>query len=534
MGQVKAESKLPSAPSSNLRAWAALAMVIGIGVYLDLHRLDAQPFWLDEAISESIGLSSGSAFVRLAFARETNMAFYYLVLHWWLALVHPSDFTIRLLSVIFSVAALPVLYVLASKLFDESVGVAAALLLAVSPPFVSYSQEARSYSLAILLSLVSWSSFIDCAREPTRLARLKYVVATTLAVYTHSLAVLIIPAQGLTLLYFQREWSNRCPLLLAMSLVGLLLVPMFILTAYWYSGGEEWIARRIGVPGLASLREVAVTFAGGIAPPLLRQRSLEVLTALGFAMFVASWVRDMRSATFRPGAYACSAIALVTPIALLMCISQAIPLFIVRYVLICLPFFILIVAVGWCQFTDRRLAASGVVLFALLSLWADHDYYSYTEGRPRWQEAIRYVDRSAREGDNLVFVPAESRLEFDHNLKRFCSRTIGLSVIYPQWNSVYEVGGMYYRNDELSDAALTLTPSRLWVVVEPELAEISVRRLVAQLSTRYPSVTVRDFGQISIIFCAFGSIQRHALATVPNLQFAAHSLWPGPTKLLLE
>ena len=157
-------------------------MVIGIGVYLDLHRLDAQPFWLDEAISESIGLSSGSAFVRLAFARETNMAFYYLVLHWWLALVHPSDFTIRLLSVIFSVAALPVLYVLASKLFDESVGVAAALLLAVSPPFVSYSQEARSYSLAILLSLVSWSSFIDCAREPTRLARLKYVVATTLAV----------------------------------------------------------------------------------------------------------------------------------------------------------------------------------------------------------------------------------------------------------------------------------------------------------------------------------------------------------------
>ena len=50
-------------------------MVIGIGVYLDLHRLDAQPFWLDEAISESIGLSSGWAVVKLAFARETNMAF---------------------------------------------------------------------------------------------------------------------------------------------------------------------------------------------------------------------------------------------------------------------------------------------------------------------------------------------------------------------------------------------------------------------------------------------------------------------------
>jgi hypothetical protein len=38
--------------------------LVGMGVCLDLHRLDVQPFWLDEAISESIGLSSGSAFVK--------------------------------------------------------------------------------------------------------------------------------------------------------------------------------------------------------------------------------------------------------------------------------------------------------------------------------------------------------------------------------------------------------------------------------------------------------------------------------------
>ena len=504
MDQVIGESRLPRAASSNLRAWAALAIVVGTGVYLDLNRLDAQPFRLDEAISESIGLSSGWAFVKLAFARETNMAFYYLVLHWWLALVHPSDFTIRLLSVICAVAALPVLYVVATKLFDKRVGVAAALLLAVNPTFVSYAQEARSYSLAILLSLVSWSAFIDCAREPTRLDRLKYVAATTLAVYTHSLAILVIPAQGLTLLYLQREWSKRRPLLLAMSLVGLLLVPMFALTAYWYSGGEEWIARKIGVPGLASLREVAVAFAGGIAPPRVRQRSLEALTALGFAMFLASWVKGLRQPTFRTAGYACAAIALVAPIALLMCISQAIPLFIVRYVLICLPFYILIVAVGWCQFRDHRVAVLGVALLVLLSLWADQAYYSYS-ARPNWRQAISYVGRSARDGDRLIFVPAESRLEFDHNLKRFCPRTVGFSVMYPQWNSFFEVGGKYYRNDELRDAALKLTPSRLWVVVNLELADLNVRQLVADLSTRYPSVRVKDFGRLWIIVCTLGS-----------------------------
>lgn len=478
--------------------------MVGIGVFLDLHSLDAKPFWLDEAISESIGLSSGSAFVKLAFARETNMAFYYLLLHWWLALVHPSDFTIRLLSVISAIAALPALYVVATKLFDERVGVAAALLLAVNPTFVSYAQEARSYSLAILLSLISWSTFIDCAREPGRLGSLKYVAATTLAVYTHSLAVLIIPAQGLTLLYLQREWSRRRPVLLAMSLVTLLVVPMFILIAYWYSGGEEWIARKIGVPGLASLREVAVTFAGGIAPPRVRQRSLEALTALGFAMFLANWIKGLRQPNFQPTSYACAAIGFIAPIALLLCISQAIPLFIVRYVLICLPFYILIVAAGWFQFRDPRVTACGVALLVLLSLWADQAYYSYS-ARPNWRQAISYVSRSAHDGDRLVFVPAESRFEFDHNLKRFCPQTLGFSVIYPQWNSFFEVDGKYYRNDELGNATLKLTPSRLWVVIEPELTEISVRRLVADLSTRYQSVSVKDFGRLWIVFCALRS-----------------------------
>jgi mannosyltransferase len=499
--------------------------VIGIGVYLDLHHLDAQPFWLDEAISESVGLSSGSAFVKLAFARETNMAFYYLVLHWWLALVPPSDFTIRLLSVICAVAALPVLYVVATKLFDNRVGVAAALLLAVNPTFVGYSQEARSYSLAILLSLVSWSTFIDCAREPTRLASLKYVAATTLAVYTHSLAVLIIPAQGLTLLYLQREWSKRRPLLLAMSLVGLLLVPILILTAYWYSGGEDWIAKKIGVPGLASLREVAVTFAGGITPPRVRQRSLEALTALGFAMFLVNFVKGLRQPTFRADGYACAAIALVTPIALLMYISQAIPIFIVRYVLICLPFYILIVAAGWCQLKSDMVAASGVALLVLLSLWADQAYYSYST-RPNWRQASDYVRSSARDGDRLIFVPAYVRLEFDHNLKRFCPRRVGFSILYPQWNSVFEVGGKYYENAELSDAALKLTPSRLWVVIEPELADVSLRRLVADLSTRYPSVSVKDFGRLWIIVCALGS---NSIPSGPHL-----SLPNSPSSAILN
>lgn len=97
-----------------------------VAASLDLHNLGAQPFWLDEATSDAVANSHGMTFVTQAFEREVSMAFYYLTLHGWLMLVPPSDFNIRLPSAIFGVGAVVALYVLARKLFDPAVGLAAA------------------------------------------------------------------------------------------------------------------------------------------------------------------------------------------------------------------------------------------------------------------------------------------------------------------------------------------------------------------------------------------------------------------------
>jgi hypothetical protein len=477
-----------------------LGLVIAIGLLLYLHNLGSQPFWLDEALSEAIARSHGRAFLQLAFEREANMALYYLILHAWLAVVHPSDFSIRFLSTIFAVLALPVFYRFATKLFGPRVGLASVLLLAVNPLFLRYAQEARTYTLTILLTTLSWLLLLKYLDEPDIANRLKYITATALAAYAHTLAIFIIPAQAAALFFLASSKSKRRTSILDLSLVCLLITPVLAITAYWYTGGENWIGESVGRPGVRALREVAVSFAGGVSPPRIRQRALEVLVAVGFVFYLVEWLKRVRKGGRGTPSYFCTASALIIPIGSLMCVSQAMPLFIVRYVIICLPFYLLIMTVGWYTLGRRWLFAIAVTLFALLSVWSDVSYYAHPD-KPAWREALAYMNAKARNMDALVFAPSDGRLEFDHNLERFSDRAKRFSIIYPQWNSVLEVQGNYTGSDDILSAALERTYKRLWVV-HSKLVGTSVEPWIENLRKEYPVVLHREFRGVSIIFCA--------------------------------
>lgn len=62
---------------------------------------------------------------------------------------------LRSLSAVLGVALVFVMYELGRRLADRRVGIAAALLAAVSEFLVHYSQEARSYALLALLTALS-------------------------------------------------------------------------------------------------------------------------------------------------------------------------------------------------------------------------------------------------------------------------------------------------------------------------------------------------------------------------------------------
>jgi len=138
---------------------------------LRLYRLDHQEIWGDEAHSAyvaSLPLSS-----TVSPRTETNPPLYHLLLYFWVKTTGSSVFALRFLSLVLGVLTVPLVYRLARLAFGRPAGLLAALLCAISPFHVYYSQEARMYALATftitlsmwLLARIVFSSWIYLVAE---------------------------------------------------------------------------------------------------------------------------------------------------------------------------------------------------------------------------------------------------------------------------------------------------------------------------------------------------------------------------------
>jgi len=121
--------------------FAALLMLLFLG---------EKSIWLDEALSISIARLDFASMWQMMSTMQIDQSLYHILLHFWASL-GTSEFIIRSLSAVFALGTVPLVYLLGARSFGVSIGITGALLLAVNGSFIHYAQEARGYSLAILL-----------------------------------------------------------------------------------------------------------------------------------------------------------------------------------------------------------------------------------------------------------------------------------------------------------------------------------------------------------------------------------------------
>src|SRR3981189_188210 len=93
-----------------------LPLITLVAAVLRFHAITAKMFWFDEAISVEIARLPWQQFFYVLRHREINMALYYVLLHFWLAMGSTEGF-IRGPSVLFSVATVPAFYSLCARIF---------------------------------------------------------------------------------------------------------------------------------------------------------------------------------------------------------------------------------------------------------------------------------------------------------------------------------------------------------------------------------------------------------------------------------
>ncbi|MCP4643904.1 MAG: glycosyltransferase family 39 protein [bacterium] len=172
------------------RRWtvAALGAIMLLATVLRCVKLDVS-FYVEEILTHKGSiLSWGECFTHRFYP------IYYL-LGRATTIVGDTEGLLRLPSVIAGVLAVPVLYSFGARVHSRTAGLLAALMLAVNPSHVLYSQEARYYGVVTLaVALMLWA--LDRAIEDGRLRYwVAYVLACNLGTGTH---LTMYPVIGVT------------------------------------------------------------------------------------------------------------------------------------------------------------------------------------------------------------------------------------------------------------------------------------------------------------------------------------------------
>ncbi|MGA2903990.1 MAG: glycosyltransferase family 39 protein [Candidatus Korobacteraceae bacterium] len=482
-----ADKQTTPAGISREQAPVLLALLTIAGAWLRLAHLGSKSLWLDEGATVALARASWQHFSWVWWHGEANLqTIYFLLMRAWIYL-GDSEAWLRLPSALFGIASIPVMYVLARKFMGAAPSLAAAALLAFSPTHVYYSQETRSYTLAILLVLLSTYFFLRAVEQNQPRDWLLWTLCGTLAFYSHDFAALVLVAQAMSL-FFKSPPVPWRRLMVCGSMIFVAAVPG--LTYVFRASPENlhflWMPR----PSAKEFWHLAMFFGGG---------GVKAVVAVILWLAGVGAVRRLRhcgtSDVFWRGMLVLLWAAL--PALILALISLRQPMFLQRYLIFSLPATILLATLGMDILRKGRIGLLLVVLLCGMSVPAIIG--EYRKPREDWRAANNAVLTSAAPGDAVVFFPFYSRIMLDYYRDRYGAAPPPLHVFAP----AYYDGGEDVRDLLKALDSDTHRFHHVWVLMAADGANFSNfddgAAVAEKLQSIYGAPAVQKFAGIEVL-----------------------------------
>ena len=450
---------------------------------LRLYRLGFHDLWYDEVITTHLVLNPWHIW---------NPPLYYILLHFWIKVFGASEAALRFPSLIFSFASLIILFRLGARLFNKKAGLWASVIMGLSPFQLWYAQEARNYSLALLLGLLSTYLLVIALDKKKVGYWIGFALVSIAGVYSNYFLIFLTVSQGLYLLLFRGQFQCKLKHVIIFLSIGLGFLPY--IRRFSDKFFTVWSGFWINAPTLRSLSITIENFILGYNSHFWAYLAADIIAIV----LLAGACAGLREKALRPRISLCLAI-LLGPILLSFLFSRLLfPIYLDRALIIASPGLYLLLGLGIAALPKKKVAALLAASLCALLIYAGYAYYHDWMPLPYPHHAGTYIKKPVKpitafiedafdDQDLLVL----SNYSLWYSLEYYFQRNIPIHSIFAQggtdsdWRRPLKETDIFIPLERIDRRPFR----RLWLVAnnwerDGKLGEVS-KKITAYLDTKF-------------------------------------------------
>lgn len=488
-----------------------ILLTILLGIILRVYGLSTHYYWYDEIITLEVAHGDLESII---FGKRPPL--YLALAHFWIGNIGYTEETARLLSIIFGVGSIALIYLVGKSLFNPTVGLISAFFMSVSKFQIHYSQELRYYSLFEFFTLVSFYFYIRFLRSRSNIDAILYILSSILLYYSHDFGIFIIAAQNLYLLIRIKTYRKfLIKWILSQVVVFIGISPKFISSFTGKAigeGGPNWIPPpdqwapldTISIylsPAFEANSQLVVYISLGV----LIIGTLAYILILGtkkWAVSVKKMLRGFKTPYKMKSETILVLLWFIVPIALVLILSEILkPMYLNRYLICSAPALYILAALLLTKI-DKVIPVVVLLLTFAVLIAPGLYYYKTTPLRPDWNEVGTYIKEQDKGGTSVVLMSFINLPSFNwYNIGKFKIDKFKYCPL-PK-HSLYQSMLFKYCKVEGYD--------HFWAVLEKEQIGRYWKHLYRYNSNLYRVETVKEFsgGQYSpVLLISFQKVKQ--------------------------
>src|SRR5512138_1334229 len=170
---------------TSIQTWTfwAMLIVLLLAAYLRIHNLNQQGLWGDEGWSIWLARGDTPRDLTMTMVADHHGPIYSWLLRAWDLVAGNTVLALRMITVLFSIASIALLYRLGRELFSPAAGVLSALAFTLMDKHVVLTQEVRDYPMVYFMMIGIALFYVRWRRNPRGGNGFGFVAFTVFALY---------------------------------------------------------------------------------------------------------------------------------------------------------------------------------------------------------------------------------------------------------------------------------------------------------------------------------------------------------------